>query len=157
MGVHLDSAARRLCEHSGWSMTNLELQKLLYLAQVEHAGMNDGDELVRGPFEAWDYGPVIPNLYRRLKVFGASDVSDVFPRARHIRDESPSATSLDRTWDQFGGAAPGELVQVTHWERGGWAQRYEPGIRSIRIRQEDIIAEAENRRRFRNEWQGIVA
>ena len=157
MPIRLDSASRYFCEKSGWSLSNLELQKLLYLAQVEHAANNEGAPLVAEPFQAWDYGPVIPRLYRKLKMFGSSPVGDVFYSAKTIRKNSPSDKSLAATWGQFGSADPGELIEVSHWERGGWARRYQPGIRDIEIRQSDIVREAENRERFGKEWRRLVA
>lgn len=157
MAIRLDSAARLICEESGWSISNLQLQKLLYLAQVDYAANNDGAPLIAEPFQAWDYGPVVPRLYRKLKIFGASSVDDVFYDARPIRRNSPSDTSIRRTWQQFGKSEPGELIEVSHWERGGWAQRYQPGIRDIEIRQDDIVREAQNRIRFADEWQRVIA
>lgn len=157
MGVRLDSAAKYLCAQSGWTLSNLELQKLLYLAQVEHAARHAGEPLVEATFQAWDYGPVIPVLYRRLKMFGAGAVRDVFRDARKIREGSPSEASLRSTWEQFGSVDPGELIEVSHWEKGAWAARYEPGIREVRITQRDIAAEARNRAVFAEEWHRTVA
>lgn len=156
MPVRLDSAARYLCEKSGWSLSNLKLQKLLYLAQVEHASQNNGERLIAEPFQAWDYGPVVPRLYQKLKMFGAGPVENVFYSAKSIRSESPSDRSLANTWDQFGDADPGKLIEVSHWERGGWAARYQPGIKD-EIRHADIVTEAENRERFADDWKRVVA
>ncbi|WP_349368156.1 Panacea domain-containing protein [Salinarimonas sp.] len=157
MGVRLDSAAKYLCEKSGWSLSNLELQKLLYLAQVEHAFRNDGAPLVETAFQAWDYGPVVPALYRRLRMFGANPVRDVFRDARRIRAGSPSEISLRATWEQFGSVEPGELIEVSHWDKGAWAARYEPGVREIGITQRDIAAEARNRAVHADEWRRSAA
>ncbi|WDR04056.1 DUF4065 domain-containing protein [Devosia algicola] len=157
MTIRLDTAARFLCEQSGWSISNLQLQKLLYLAQVEHAARCNGAELVGDKFQAWDYGPVIPKLYGRLKMFGAGRVEDVFRDALTLKQESDSHESLATVWSDFGDVAPGELIEVTHWDRGGWAQRYEPGIRSIPIRQTDIIEEARNRSEYADEWRSVIA
>jgi len=34
--------------------------------------------LVNGRFEAWDYGPVNPELYQRLKIYDAASVRNIF-------------------------------------------------------------------------------
>lgn len=156
MSISFDSAAKFLCQQSGWDLSNLELQKLIYLAQVEHAEKYDGAPLQNGGFQAWDYGPVIPALYRRLKMFGHEPVADVLYNARALREGSPSEQTLLTTWEQFGGVKPGELIELTHWERGAWAGKYEPGIRHIPITQDDIIGEARARVRYSDEWRRII-
>jgi uncharacterized phage-associated protein len=156
MPIRIDTAAKYLCEQAGWGLSNLPLQKLLFLAQVEFAQDNDGASLLDGSFQAWDYGPVIPELYRRLKVFGENPVSDVFYNARKLRDGSPSKVVLDRTWDEFGSASPGRLIELTHWNFGAWALNYEPGIRGIQIAQRHIFDEARNRQQFKQQWNSIT-
>ena len=41
MTVNSLSAARTLCELRDWKLSNLELQKLLYLAEMYNLGMYD--------------------------------------------------------------------------------------------------------------------
>mgnify|MGYP006283548483 CR=1 FL=1 len=77
MTVSVLSAAKRLAARSGWTLSNLELQKILYLAHMVHLGRTDGAPLVHGLFEAWDYGPVHPDLYHRVKIFGSSPVKNI--------------------------------------------------------------------------------
>jgi uncharacterized phage-associated protein len=157
MPIRVDSASKYLCELSSWSLSNLELQKLLYLSQVQHAASNDGAELMDARFQAWDYGPVIPRLYRNLRIFGAESVDDVFYEARPIRPDTPSRMSLDTVWWDFGGVDPGELIEVTHWERGAWAKYYEPGVKGIAIPHQAIVAEARNRTIHAREWRNLAA
>jgi uncharacterized phage-associated protein len=51
MAVSVASAAKRLCEKTGWTLSNLELQKILYIAHMFHLG-ETGQPLVPGHFEA---------------------------------------------------------------------------------------------------------
>ena len=46
---------------------NLKLQKLLYYSQGVHLVLNDRVPLFMEPIEAWDYGPVVPPVYREYK------------------------------------------------------------------------------------------
>jgi uncharacterized phage-associated protein len=155
MPIRVDTAAKYLCAMADWSLSNLPLQKLLYLTQVECAHKNNGAALLNGNFQAWDYGPVIPSLYGRLKMFGADPVGDVFYDALRLRDGSQSKIFLDEVWDKFGSVSPGELIELTHWDLGAWAKKYEPGIKGIPITQRDIWEEARNRDRFSTEWNAI--
>ena len=85
MSISVSAAAKRLCERSGWSLTNLKLQKLLYISHMFHLGKT-GEPLVNGHFEAWDYGPVSPFLYHKVKVFGSSPVENIFHSTPDIGD-----------------------------------------------------------------------
>ena len=56
-------------------ITPLKLQKLIYFAHGWHLAIRDQpliDELV----EAWEYGPVIPNVYHEFKVFGNQPITE---------------------------------------------------------------------------------
>jgi uncharacterized phage-associated protein len=61
---------------------NLQLQKILYLAQMIYMGHTAGGRLADGSFEAWDYGPVEPSVYRKVRMFGSDPISNVFFGAR---------------------------------------------------------------------------
>ena len=52
-------------------ITNLKLQKLLYYAQGFHLVLF-GKPLFRESLEAWQYGPVVPEIYRVYKQYGTS-------------------------------------------------------------------------------------
>ena len=68
MAIDTFQAAKYLAKKSGWKYTNLELQKLLYIAHMIHLGKT-GEPLFEDAFEAWNYGPVIPGLYYFLKSY----------------------------------------------------------------------------------------
>lgn len=142
MAISLMSAARAVCEEAGWNVSNLELQKLLYVSHMIHLG-ETGRPLINENFEAWDYGPVVPELYHEVKMFGRSDVRDVFFRATRpggdaLRVIRHVVNSL-KTW------TPGQLVAFTHEAHGAWAKNYRAGTRGIKISNADILAEYERR------------
>lgn len=139
MAIHSLTAARRVCEDGRWRVTNLALQKLLYIAHMIHLGRN-GSPLIGEQFEAWDYGPVEPTVYRKVKVFGDRPIQDVFYSAPPVVP-SPEVRTIDETCDRFGSKSPAELVAMTHWESGAWAKNYRPGVMGIVIPNADIIAE----------------
>ncbi|HTE21805.1 MAG TPA: type II toxin-antitoxin system antitoxin SocA domain-containing protein [Candidatus Limnocylindria bacterium] len=59
---------------SGDVLTNLKLQKLVYYAQGFHLAMHD-EPLFDDPIVAWEHGPVVVELYHKLKEYRASQVS----------------------------------------------------------------------------------
>lgn len=139
MTVPVLSAARRLAARSNWTLSNLELQKILYLAHMFHLGRT-GNPLVYGNFEAWDYGPVHPELYHRVKVFGSDPVGNVFHGISEPAD-GPERDILDEAYDNLGNAGPGRLVNATHRRGGAWDRNYIPGIRHCAIPNADILTE----------------
>ena len=54
------------CEQRGRIVTNLALQKIVYFCHVWSLILL-GRALVRHKFEAWEFGPVLPYLYREFK------------------------------------------------------------------------------------------
>jgi len=139
MAVNILAAAKRVAERSGWSLSNLELQKILYLAHMFHLGRT-GEPLVYGNFEAWDYGPVHPTLYHHAKMFGSSPVENIFHSVPAIPD-GPEAEILDEATQGLSGASPGRLVAATHRIGGAWEKNYVPGTRNVIIPNADILGE----------------
>jgi uncharacterized phage-associated protein len=138
-------AAKRICERGGWLVTNLALQKILYIIHMVYMGRTGG-RLVSAPFEAWDYGPVEPYLYRKVRIFGDRAIQDLFPEMHDISG-TPEADTIDEGCRFLIGKKPSELVAMTHWENGERAKNYVPGARGIRIPDEDIILEYKERTR----------
>jgi len=118
MAARTDSVARYICRKAAWDITNLQLQKMLYLAQMFHMGRNNGERLMDAKFEAWDYGPVEPNVYHKVKVFGDGNIRDVFTEARRFEQDDPRRELLDDVCGKFLGYSAGDLVDITHWEKG---------------------------------------
>lgn len=62
--------------NSGKTVSNLKLQKLLYFVQGFYLALLDKpcfDDVI----EAWDFGPVVPNVYREFKRFGSNSIPTV--------------------------------------------------------------------------------
>lgn len=141
MAISSFSAAKMICERGSWKVTNLELQKILYMAHMFHMGQTGGARLIDGQFEAWDYGPVEPRLYARVRMFGSDYIEDVFYGRALPQSESVEHRSLSEACDALIGKSAGELVSMTHWKDGAWAKTYRPGIRHVPIPDELILDE----------------
>lgn len=143
MPIHPFSAAHRICAKGDWKVTNLVLQKVLYLAHMFFMGQNGGTRLIDGHFEAWDYGPVEPIIYHKVKIFGDRPIQDILWSAPI--EGTRESNILDEAADALLGKKPGELVALTHWERGAWAANYVAGIKGIIIPDRDILREYQAR------------
>jgi len=140
MTISVFDAAKRLCEKSGWSLTNLELQKLIYLAHMFHLGQH-GEPLIKEHFEAWDYGPVQPDLYHHIKVYGSSKVKSMFHLGESVKDDSTEGIILDKVCKQLSSKPARWLVAVTHWKDGAWAKHYGSKSFGKIIHNEDVFQE----------------
>ena len=141
MTVHVLSAAKHMGQKSSWSLSNLAMQKLLYLAHMYHLGEHDSP-LAPPSFEAWEYGPVHPTLYHAAKVFGSDPVKNIF-RSYPDVEEGTEQYALDECVNM--GLPTSRLVAITHWEDGAWYQHYIPGQRGIIIPDDDIRVEYQER------------
>ena len=132
------SAGKRLGERSGWTLTNLQMQKMTYIAHMYCLGVHE-IPLVSGTFEAWDLGPVHPMLYHMLKGYGAKPIrpGGLF-MAADLSDDYLGVDILDQAVDFLDRR---ELVNITHWKYGAWAKNYDPTFRGVLIPNRDILEE----------------
>jgi uncharacterized phage-associated protein len=143
-GARPDSVCKFICDAGDWRVTNLQLQKILYLSQMFYLGKT-GERLADVSFEAWDYGPVAPDVYRQVRSFGASPIKNVFYDARPFAQESPRRKVLADACRDLLAMKPSELVEITHWKNGAWSENYVPGVRGIKIPDSSIIKEFNSR------------
>ena len=91
-------------------ITNLKLQKVLYFAQAYYLS-KIGKPLFSDNIEAWEYGPVIPDVYHKFKSKGSNPI---------ICEEDKSSLSdddkeiLKKVWGTFGGYSASKLVDIAH-------------------------------------------
>ncbi len=147
MTVRAYDAARYLCEKSDWRLSNLQLQKILYMADMNFVGQTS-ERLVAENFQAWDYGPVLSSLYHHCKAFGKKSLPNIFWGANDISG-TPEASMLDLALNNLEARKPHELVSTTHSPVGAWIRRYVPGARQIEISTQDMVDEYTRRRRAR--------
>lgn len=137
------NAARALGQMSGWSLSNLTMQKTLYIAQMFQLGRNL-PPIFDDHFEAWDYGPVVPKLYHKLKMFGAKPVRDILYETP-LGPEDPGYQALRDAYATTKSFPGSKLVAITHWDGGAWAKRYVPNKRGRVILNSDIKQEFHDR------------
>lgn len=147
MTVSPMAAAKHMCARSGWELSNLSLQKMLYLAQMIYMGEHEGQRLIDGTFEAWAYGPVLPSVYGQAKAFGKNPIKNVFHGVPPVADEG-CQKMLDDAFDALSKKTPGQLVSITHWKEGAWANNYIPGAFGVPIPDKDILDEYRKRADF---------
>lgn len=136
-------AAETLIEIGGRSFSNLQIQKLLYLAQMFHLG-EYGTPMFDDDFEAWKLGPVIPSIYRRAKIYGSKPVAKLFSDMK-LPEGSTGRAMLERVLKELPDKSPWKLVAITHWDKGAWAKNYSQGDFGSEIPKADILDEYKSR------------
>jgi uncharacterized phage-associated protein len=112
----------------GQHVSNLKLQKLLFLCHALYL-VHTGRPLVRGSFEAWQYGPVHREVYDAFKNSRAEPITEDALRFDPVTGmRQPIALPADRALldvvqkvvQFYGDRSPGELVNITHAKDGPW-------------------------------------
>lgn len=105
-------------------ITNLKLNKLLYYAQGVHLART-GEPLFDEDIEAWQYGPVVPSVYRTYKVCGSNPIpmqDDSLTTDDFTSAELETLLDVEREYGQYTGA---KLVSLTHSSGSPWRGAYD--------------------------------
>lgn len=117
-----------LAEEIGRPIGHVKLQKLMYFAHGMHL-LETGEPLVSGNFEAWQYGPVHPAVYRAFKGAGSKPIDFRGQREDILSgtvEVVPATTdpfarhALMRVLMSLGKMRDFDLVELSHAPGGPW-------------------------------------
>jgi uncharacterized phage-associated protein len=137
--IAVANAFIELAKKEGKQLTNMQLQKLVYVAHGWCLA------LLRKPLfyndvKAWAWGPVIPKLYNRLKKYGKGVVTDTIPTDEPLIDSHTEDMSLIQgVWDAYKNFDGLQLSAMTHTEGSPWDMTWK-SIRYGKI-SDELIAE----------------
>lgn len=95
-------------------ITNLKLQKMLYFAQAAYLSLNGNKPLFADDFKAWDFGPVIEDIYHSFKQSKNQPI-DKPTNADYVKAVSADTVEfLESVWSVFGKFSAAKLVQMSH-------------------------------------------
>jgi uncharacterized phage-associated protein len=103
-------------------MDNLKLQKLLYYSQAVHLVLHDRNPLFMEDIEAWDYGPVVPQVYHNYKKYGLDTIQSKVKHPTLSQEELRPVNYVIETFGKMSGRA---LINQTHSE-WPWRNAYSP-------------------------------
>ncbi len=94
-------------------LTNMKLQKLLYYEQGFHLAYFN-TPLFDEPIEAWQYGPVIPQVYEHFKSCGRAGIE---PKQSDFKFENKIEKALfDEVYRVYSTYSAIGLMEMTHAE-----------------------------------------
>lgn len=117
------------CHSQNRSISNLKLQKILYFVQAEFL-VSRGLPCFVEQIEAWDFGPVVPEVYQQYKIFGSSNIP-MFGRLLNpvvIRREDQEL--INEIVDECARYSASTLVDITH-NQSPWLEAYDPGCNNV--------------------------
>lgn len=99
-------------------LTPLKLMKLVYLCEGWSLALRDSS-IIREEVEAWQYGPVIPELYQLIKHFRASPVNQIVCSTEALSEEQMSlCQSVYNSYKHLTGI---QLSDLTHQPGTPWS------------------------------------
>jgi uncharacterized phage-associated protein len=116
------------CQVRGRTVSHLDLQKIVYFCHVWSL-IELSRPLIRHKFEAWEFGPVLPYLYREFKSSGrtalagrATKLDPIDGRHRVVGYSFDPETDslLRRTVEFYSQLKTGQLVELSHADGGPW-------------------------------------
>lgn len=133
----------RLANEHGRPLTPMAIMKLVYIAHGWSLALRQraliGDEV-----EAWQYGPVVPDLYQAMKRYGSGAVTQ--PLHSSIFFGSPDYPAQDdlpliaKIYELYGALNGVQLSALTHQPNTPWSMTYDHHSRGNVI-SEDLITE----------------
>lgn len=107
------------CAREDEPVSNLLLQKILYFLQLVYCSATDGCLLFEDEFEAWPYGPVLPEVYFEYSYFGASPINEQYDKFL-LPDLSELGKFIDDGIVDLRGKYPWDLVRSSHAVGSPW-------------------------------------
>jgi uncharacterized phage-associated protein len=131
-------------QSEGRAIDPMGIQKLVYFAHGWSLALY-GRPLISQPIEAWEYGPVIKDLYGQFKQFGYAPITSrasiwtMEPGTRRFgvsqalipESDTETRSLLDRVWEVYKNFTSIQLSNLTHVPESPWKQARDQGSRII--------------------------
>lgn len=125
----------------GKALSHMHVQKLVYIAHGWNLALHN-EPLIDEPFQAWEFGPVAPGLYRALKRYGSGNVTRLIRQGDdtsfhdddgdtvRARLSQQDEDVINQVWDEFKKYEAFQLSALTHQPRSPWRKFYSEAKRN---------------------------
>lgn len=140
-----------LAAAAGRPLTPLQLIKLTYLAYAWNLELR-GKKLFQEQPQAWQYGPVIPSLYHKVKSFRDQPIIGYLPLDWFTSGDTLTADEqllIDQVFQSYGAYSGIQLSSMTHQPGAPWYQVWHSFGRNAPIPDELIKSHYDEIRRNR--------
>ncbi len=101
------------------TLTNMQLQKLVYFAHGVHLAAFDDYLVIDTPF-AWNFGPVFKRLYEKLQPSGKNPISAAIGNSSVVFSDSQAKVAIDLVWKNFKDMSAAKLSAISHAKDSPW-------------------------------------
>ena len=114
------------CTRDDEPVSNLQLQKIMYFLQYVYC-KNYGELLFDDEeFEAWQYGPVLPSVYKEFSNYGGRAITEFYEDVDRARF-GDLADWIDTGIEVLRSKSPWDLVSVAHAKGSPWDKVWNGG------------------------------
>ncbi len=113
----------RFAKDEGVPLTNMQLQKLVFLGQGYSLALLDRAAYWNNT-HAWQWGPVVPRLYKDLQQYASGQVSDFIPVATDEAIEPALEEVLNAVWTAYKKLSGSQLSEITHRPGTPWSKTW---------------------------------
>ena len=111
------------CTVENYPVSNLQLQKILYFLQKKYL-IQQGRRLFKDAIEAWQFGPVVSEVYYQYCGFGSMTITMEYP----VLLSSEDRMEIDPVVEEKRTKKPWYLVAETHAPGKAWDEIYQDGL-----------------------------
>ena len=113
-----------LAREQGRSLTPMQVVKLVYIAHGWMLALT-GRPLIPQPVEAWQYGPVVRDVYNGVRSYGRGPVQAAMWAPQETLDHQEN-DMVGQVFRLYGNMDAISLSNITHMPETPWAQTYRP-------------------------------
>lgn len=133
------------CEKEGMPISNLQLQKILYFIQYNFLA-TFGKPAFIDKMEAWQYGPVVPDVYNRFTYMGGNVIVEHFDVNPNVLfKDNVEREIVDMITETCRIVNPWKLVDIVHEKGSPWDRVFEKNKKN-EITVMDIYNDIQERR-----------
>ncbi len=118
------NAFLRIASEHGKKLTNMQVQKLVFMAQGYSLALLDRCIFEKN-IHAWQWGPVVPSLYKALQPYGSGQVTQELKAADSVLRDSEESGVLKGVWDAYGHYSGSQLSEITHRPGSPWKKTWD--------------------------------
>lgn len=109
----------------GKKLTNMQLQKLVFIAHGYCLVFLKGESLYSEDTHAWQWGPVVPPLYKSLRKYGSNFVDKPIEAEDSLNAEDIKYSIVEAVYKSYRHYSGSELSSLTHQKDTPWSITWE--------------------------------